>query len=495
MAAKSNGYSHILKYTGLFGGVQGLNILIGIVRNKLVALLLGPEGMGLVSLFNSTIKLVSDSTGLGISLSAVREISESFEKGDETKTAHIVKLIRSWSLLTALVGMLICMLLSPLLNRWTFAHDNYTLHFIMLAPVIFMMGITAGELAILKGTRQLGHLAIISIYGVIGALVTSVPLYYFWKQSAIVPSIIIIALIQMLSTIIYSYRLFPLRTSINRHIMEEGIGMVKLGIAFALAGIIGSGAEFIIRTYLNNTGSLTDVGLYNAGYMMTMTYAGMVFQAMDTDYFPRISGIQNIGRQLNDVVNRQIEVSILIVSPMLVFFIVALPVLLPLLYSGKFLPVMGMMKITVIAMYFRAITLPIEYISLARGDSKSFLLLESVYGILIVIFVIIGYMYSGLTGTGMAITAFYLINVIIVILYTRYRFKYKPSARVIKYCAMQIPLGIAAYISTLATDGLCYWLSGLSLTALSLYISIKIINGKIHLKKFFTDKFRKLKNQ
>ena len=44
---EKNTYSHILKYTGIFGGVQGLNILVGIVRNKLVALLLGPAGMGM----------------------------------------------------------------------------------------------------------------------------------------------------------------------------------------------------------------------------------------------------------------------------------------------------------------------------------------------------------------------------------------------------------------------------------------------------------------
>ena len=52
---KTDSYSHILRYTGLFGGVQGLNILVGIVRNKLVAMILGPDGMGLISLFNSTL--------------------------------------------------------------------------------------------------------------------------------------------------------------------------------------------------------------------------------------------------------------------------------------------------------------------------------------------------------------------------------------------------------------------------------------------------------
>ena len=39
-------YSHVLKYTGVFGGVQGLNVLVSLVRNKFVAILLGHGGMG-----------------------------------------------------------------------------------------------------------------------------------------------------------------------------------------------------------------------------------------------------------------------------------------------------------------------------------------------------------------------------------------------------------------------------------------------------------------
>lgn len=61
---KQNSYTHILKYTGLFGGVQGINILVGLVRNKLVALILGTMGMGLLALYSSTIKLVGDSTNV-----------------------------------------------------------------------------------------------------------------------------------------------------------------------------------------------------------------------------------------------------------------------------------------------------------------------------------------------------------------------------------------------------------------------------------------------
>ena len=38
-------YGHVLKYVGIFGGVQGLSILVGLVRNKVVAHFLGPDGI------------------------------------------------------------------------------------------------------------------------------------------------------------------------------------------------------------------------------------------------------------------------------------------------------------------------------------------------------------------------------------------------------------------------------------------------------------------
>lgn len=100
---KNDSYNHILRYTGLFGGVQGLNILVGIVRNKLVAMILGPDGMGLISLFNSTIKLVSDSTNFGVSVSAVKNISEDLDSGDEQMLEEHIKFLRSFSLLVGLL--------------------------------------------------------------------------------------------------------------------------------------------------------------------------------------------------------------------------------------------------------------------------------------------------------------------------------------------------------------------------------------------------------
>lgn len=471
---ENNGYGHILKYTGVFGGAQGLCILIGIVRNKLVALLLGPRGMGLIALFNTTITFVSNTTNLGLSMSAVKEISESYASGDKDRLAHSISVLRAWGFLTAVLGTLICFLLSPFLSKFTFGWGNHTIHFMFLAPAVGLMAVTTCELAVLKGVRQLRHLALLSVYNVIGALLTTVPLYYFWGELAIVPSLCVMILIQMGVTVAVSYRLYPLCLSGMKQLLNEGLGMIRLGIAFVIAGILSSGADFLIRSYLNNYGSLEVVGLYNTGMMMMMTYVGIAFTAMETDYFPRLSAITNLGKELNLAVNQQIEVSLLIVSPMLMGLLVLLPVLLPLLYSSKFIPVLGMIQAMAIAFFLRAVKLPIAYLTLARGESKSYLLLESFYYILLVPLVAVGYEVGGLTGIGVSIAVLGLIDFGVIAFYAKYRYRFCLSRNVWKCILLQLPLLISVYVVILCVEGWKYWSFGALLTAAGLLLSVSI---------------------
>lgn len=458
---RDDSYGHVLKYTSVFGGVQGLNILVSLVRNKIVAMLLGPEGMGLASLFQTTVNFISQSTNLGVSFSAVRNVSELFDTGDEARIAHFIKVVRAWSLLTGLVGMLLCILIGPMLSNLTFSWGNHTLHFVLLSPLVALLAVTGGETAILKGARQLKSLAVIQVYGMLSALVIAIPIYYFFGQSGIVPVMVLMGLTMLLLTIQRSYRLYPLHLTGAKGILGEGMGMVRLGVAFTLAGVLGSGAEFIIRTYLNNVADLKTVGLYNTGYILTMTYAGLVFSAMETDFFPRLSAVNSQWQNCNDIINKQIEVSLLLISPMLVAAQFAIPFVIPILFTTKFMPVVDMVRILLLAIYLRAIKLPISYLSLAKGDSLSYLFLEAVYDILVVLLVIWGYSHWQLLGTGVAITISAVFDYFMIMGYSYLKFHYRPTASVLGYSLLHLSLGVVAFLLATFTDGWQWWIGGL----------------------------------
>lgn len=470
---KASSYRQILKYTSLFGSIQGINILIALVRNKIVAVLLGPSVMGLMSLFNSTLQMLSTATNLGIGTSAVKTLSELMEESEEERLKRHVKVIRSWTMLTAIVGLLVSILLVPLLNVSMFSWGDHRLHFLFLAPAVPMMAIFGGELAVLKATRQLASIARISVLNMAFTLVAALLLFSFVGAKAIVPYLVSVAFAQMLFTILHSYRLYPLRLSFQRQMLREGLPMVKLGLAFVAAGICGTGADFAIRAILNKIASLEVVGLYNSGFMMTVAYAGMVFSAFETEFYPRLAKVNHNVAECNLLVNRQIEVTMQLLSPMLIVFSMGMPIFLPLLFSSQFLPVLSMIQVATLSMFLRGIKLPAAYLMLSKGDSKSYFWMELYSAVVLVGSVAGGYMLWGLIGTGIGILFTEVVDLIVINVFTRLKYGYRISPLVVRSATKHLPLQIVCLLSTLVLTGVGYWAVGIILFSISLSITIR----------------------
>ena len=48
-----NSYSQVLRASSIIGGANGINYVVSLIRVKIVAVLLGPSGVGLIGLFQS----------------------------------------------------------------------------------------------------------------------------------------------------------------------------------------------------------------------------------------------------------------------------------------------------------------------------------------------------------------------------------------------------------------------------------------------------------
>ena len=454
-------YKHVLKYTGLFGSVQVLIILIGLVRNKAMALLIGAGGIGFNSLMMSMQNFASQTTNLGISFGAVPRLSEYYEQGNNSRLGYYIKVIRLWSVIAAVLGLLFCLAISSFVDQWSFTWGNHTLHYAMLGISVAMIALTGGEMAILKATRHLGSIARIQIYSAIVAVVLSLPLYYIWRHRGVVPAILLISLATMLLTMCYSFRRYPLRLSFRRSLLSDGAGMIRLGVAFVLAAAIGSASEMFIRSFLNVEGGLDIVGFYNVGYMLTITYAGMVFSSMESDYFPRLSAVQKDIVATNDMVNKQMEVSLQLLAPMLVVLLALLPVLVPVLFSREFMPV--------------------AYITLARSRSLAFLFLETSYFVALVLSIVLCYRFWGIYGTGVAIVIAHLCEYVLTTAFAYWQYGYRYTGSVVSYAIVQMMIGVAAFVVSLACDGWGYWIAEAALAVASTAYSLNILRQKTHL--------------
>ena len=180
--SKNNITNGILKALGIFGGVQMVTIICSILRTKLIAVWIGAAGVGLFGIFNSTIELLGVLFHLGVRDSAVRDIASS----QQPETNKIITIVRRWVLILGVIGLVVTMVISPLLSNFTFGNYDYTYAFIAIAFIIFLSSIQNGELAILQGTKELSRLAKASIWGAIGGVIISIPLFYYWRINSVI---------------------------------------------------------------------------------------------------------------------------------------------------------------------------------------------------------------------------------------------------------------------------------------------------------------------
>ena len=374
MNKHQSSYRQIMKATSLFGGVQVFQIIISIVRSKFVALLLGPAGMGIVGLLTSTTGLVAGLTNFGLGTSAIKNISEANATGDEQRVATVIAVMRRLVWITGILGTVITLIFAPWLSHFTFGDRSYTAAFVWISATLLFSQLSTGELVLLQGLRKLQDLAKANVYGSLAGLAITIPLYYRFGVKGIVPVIILTAV----STLFFSWY-FAAKTRIgkvdlNREItITEGKSMMVMGFMISLSGLISIAVAYLLRIFINRTGNTADVGLYNAGFAIINTYVGMIFTAMGTDYYPRLSAVANSNELCSRNVNQQSEIALLILAPVLIGFLVFIHWAIILLYSTQFLDITGMIYWASLGIFFKAVSWAIAFVFLAKGKQALFL--------------------------------------------------------------------------------------------------------------------------
>ena len=430
MAEDRNSYKNITKAIGLFGGVQVFNILAGIIKNKIVAVLLGPVGMGISGILISTTSMISSATGLGLHTSAVRDVAKAYSSKDEKEVGTIVTVLRKLIRVTGLIGMLLTILLSPLLSLWSFGNYDYTWAFVFVSVIVLFDQLKSGQTVLLQGTFHYRYMANASVIGSLVGLVIAIPLYYIWKMDAIVPVIILTSLSGLIVSSLFARKVQFQRVELtNKQVWSIGKVMIVLGTSIAVAGFANTGHTYLVRAVISNIGSIADVGLYTAGIGIATQYINVILQSMGSDYSPRIAALQDDQEGFIEAVNRQTRLMIIVVLPFIIPFIVFIRELTILLYSTQFLAITNMIEWIMAGMFFRTTSWCLSYTIVAMGKPKQFLFNELATHVYSIAFTLLGYVWGSFTGMGIAFCVVNLIYTIQLFFVCRklFHFRYFPE--------------------------------------------------------------------
>jgi O-antigen/teichoic acid export membrane protein len=440
---KNQGYTsihHILKYIGVFGGVEVLKTLANLSRGKITASFLGPFGTGLIAIYQNILDVIRSCTNIGLETASIQQLSEiNTQSQHQAEVTAMAKVIRTWSMAMALLDVVVCLIVAILLGDIFFNDGNaHRTEILMLVPAAFMAPIAAGECAILKGTHKLKRVAVVELLGAIGTVICTLSIYWIWGLSGIIPALNLCIATETLIHLLFCIQIIPYRINLfSAEVWKRGIPLLKFGIPYAATAIMGA----ITTTLLYKIISSTDnIAFYKTGYALIMYYIGIVFSSNATDYFPRLTSVCHDNELKTETVNKQIHVSFTLTTPLVMTFLLAMPIIILTLYTEDFMPMASICIMAGLFQLHRSVALPLEYVSLAHGHSWMFLILESIYNILIISSVYALYNIWGLPGIGLALSLVGIANTFIL--------------SIINYCYYHIRITHSNLIMILIGSGL-----------------------------------------
>ncbi len=485
MTSTQTKYRSVVKATSIFGGVQIFQILINLIKAKFVALFLGAMGMGISSLFNSTLAIINSIAGLGLSYSATRDISKASYEDDLQKLDKIYTIFSRWIYFSSFLGVIILIFGSSFFSKNAFGNKDYTWAFVWLSISLLFNLLAGANNTLLQGTRRLKNLAKSSVIGSFIGLLSSIPLYYFFGIKGIVPALIFAAFTSYFLSYFFVRKIGLSKVKITfKQTISGGSEMVKLGIVMMVASLIGTLVSFTVNAFISRVGSISDVGLYNGGIAITSQFVSLVFAAMSVDYFPRLSAISSDNNKVSDMVNQQSEITMIIIFPLLVTLILTGPLLIRLLLTPEFVVLNSFIRIIAFGTIFQAAGYTISWIPLAKGEKKTFFVWNALVGnILGLSFFTFGYKFYGLDGLATAVALQNVATFFIFIVLTRKLYNYLMSRKFIEFLLISICIISLELVAVMFFPKVLGYSIGSLLLMMSIAYSLYHLNKLIGLKE------------
>jgi len=468
----STSYKQIAKSTGIFGGSQFLIILTGIVRTKVLAVLLGTAGVGLVGLYQSIIDLVRSVTGLGLSFSSVKDIAEAKRTEDNHEIARTVTTLHRWVWWTGVSGMFLMIVFAAPLSEYTFGDKSKVWPICLLSFCVLMGALSSGQIALLQGLRQISKMARASVYGAVGGLIVAVVMYSILGIDGIVPALIAISILSLLFSWWFARTVKTEKIALTiKETLLRGRGMVKLGLYTVFSGLVSTLTLFLMKSFIVHTDGVNTVGLFQSVWSVSSVYLGAILTSMGVDYFPRLCGLKDENRQIVRLSNEQTRFVLFVSTPIIVgMLLVAVPVL-RVLYSSNFILAANLLRWQIFGTFFKVLIWPVGFILLSKGKGLRFFIVEFTWSFVYYIATRFCWPYFGLNSAGVSFVIAYLVYLPLVYFMVKPLCDFKYETHNLLLILLFFLSAVAAFLASVYLNGWFSYICGGVIFALCALLS------------------------
>jgi PST family polysaccharide transporter len=405
-----------------------MNMVIGIVKVKVLAVLLGPVGVGLMGLYQNIMSMTSTLAGCGLGSSGVRQLATS--AGEASTLAIVRRALWLANVVLGTVGMaLLWVLRAPVAQR-VFGDTARANDVGWLGAGVLLTLVAGSQTALLQGLRRIGDIARVNVLSALLGAATGILFVSLLRESGVLWFVLTAPAVSVAVAGFYTARL-PRNEAPHDWgaIAQQWREMLQLGIPLMAAALLTLGTQLATRSLILHELGLHSSGYFQAAWTISMTYTGFVLGAMSTDYYPRLTAVIGDHTQARKLVNEQTEMALLLSGPLFLAMMTLAPVAIHLLYASSFSPSIEVLRWQVLGDILKVASWPMGFILLAQGRGNAFIATELTWNAAYLGSIFVGIHRWGLIMAGVGFWIAYLIYFCLIAIVATRLIAFKPARR------------------------------------------------------------------
>jgi antigen flippase len=346
----------IFESTLIMGTSSVLVLMLDLVRVKILAVFLGPSGVGILSILNHFHTVAVTFIGLGLGTGIVKYVSSFTHKGDETAVQRVLSNSFQITFILSFIVLAVSVFIRPQLSNWMLSDTRYSF-FIILYAISFPLAVfPLITNSFLQGLKRIKSLAKINVLRGSISILFIIPLVYFFRLRGAVLSVIIITAVQLLLNAYYLGKEEHRYSVVKRPAFDADVlkKLFQYGLTSLLVGSAYYLSHLLLKIIIVGSLGLVMNGIYQPIWALTMTYLTLVLSSMSAYSYPRLCELESV-RDINEELNGIIRVAVLLITPAMFFLLLARGPIIQLLYSRQFLAATEFMPIQILGDFFKVL--------------------------------------------------------------------------------------------------------------------------------------------
>ena len=358
--------------------------MAAILRAKILASRLGPEGTGVLAQLAAFTAVLVPFATLGAGSGVITMIADARARGDLDRVRRITSTARSLTWAAGIALAVLSLALSPWITDAVYRDRTFLWAILLGATTIPLSGVASIQISMLQGYGAVRAMAVLNGLVAATTIATIVPMAWFFGVKGAVAQLVVLATAQIL---IGNRLLAPHvpsapaagESSVDRSLLRP---IARFGGSALLVGLSSTLTVLILRSIIVDKLGLGQNGIYQVCVGVSGLTMPLILNSITATVWPEIAA-QPTDEGAGVPMRSGIRLCFLLTTGLAAALMVGAPLWVPLLYSPKFRPALELLPYQFLGDYFRAAAWMFGIWLVPRNRLRPWVLFDVVYGLVI----------------------------------------------------------------------------------------------------------------